>query len=79
MAGSMAEIATGVLKKSTVHVSEPCRIGGQAGRHVTNKHAATGSATARLVEQNDQRAVIEVVCGCGQTLHVECNYPAAAE
>ena len=48
--------------------------------------AAVGGSTAqeaRIVESNDEYAVIEIVCGCGGKSFVQCNFgdrpsPAAA-
>jgi tRNA-dihydrouridine synthase len=48
--------------------------------------AAAGDSTAqeaRIVESNDEYAVIEIVCGCGGKSFVQCNFgnqlsPAAA-
>lgn len=37
--------------------------------------APTGVAQeARVIEANDQYAVIEVTCGCGRTMRLQCRY-----
>ncbi len=29
---------------------------------------------AKIIESNDEYAIIEVVCSCGQKCHIQCNY-----
>lgn len=32
----------------------------------------------RIVEQDDDGAIVEVTCNCGKVLHLYCKYAAAA-
>jgi hypothetical protein len=64
-----------VLKKRMVRAGGSRRIGDRAAAPAG---AAGGKAAARIVEQSDAGAVLEVTCGCGRKTYVQCEYPAAA-
>ncbi len=34
----------------------------------------SGGANARILQQTDTEAVIEVLCDCGRQIHLHCNY-----
>ncbi|MCK5566196.1 MAG: hypothetical protein KAJ07_13210 [Planctomycetes bacterium] len=34
---------------------------------------------ARVIESNEQYAIIEIVCSCGAKSHIQCNYGDIAE
>jgi len=36
--------------------------------------AGSAAQEARIVESNDEYAVIEIVCGCGSKSFVQCNF-----
>ena len=59
----MTQTASGVLKGSQVRLAGRQRIGDSAPQ----------AAEARIVEQAPGRAVIEVLCPCGNTIHLECT------
>jgi hypothetical protein len=77
-----------LLKADTVKMAEQSAFVGQgasAGSVASAGAPAGGSIAqeARIVESNDEYAVIEIVCGCGGKSFVQCNFgnqpsPAAA-
>ncbi len=71
-----------LLKADTVKMGEQSAV---VGTGASTASAAGGSAAqeARIVESNDEYAVIEIVCGSGGKSFVQCNFgnqpaPAAA-
>ncbi len=76
-----------VLKSDQVLVSGTARLdigGGIAPvRTATSgqaaSHAGFAAQQARIIESNDEYAVIEVTCSCGAKTHVQCNYSRPAE
>lgn len=75
-----------LLKADTVKMGEQSVVVGPGASAVASAGAAAGDSTAqeaRIVESNDEYAVIEIVCGCGGKSFVQCNFgnqpsPAAA-
>ena len=78
-----------LLKSDTVKMGEQSVAispGAAAGSADASSAAPTGQSAARearIVESNDEYAVIEIVCGCGGKSFVQCNFgnrpsPAAA-
>ena len=63
-----------VLKKEYVKVGDSVQLGGETA--VDSPAAPGGSVAqqARIVESNNEYAIIEIICGCGQKTHVQCNY-----
>ena len=61
-----------VVKKDVVKEAGRCRVGeaGSAGA----PGFAPGGARARIVEQNQRNAVVEVVCSCGRKITLQCEY-----
>ena len=43
------------------------------GAHAPAAHAGTPQQ-ARILESNDEYAIIEVTCSCGAKSHIQCNY-----
>lgn len=42
-------------------------------------HASSAiQSQGRIVEQDDDGAIVEVTCGCGKVLHLHCRYAAPA-
>lgn len=70
------------MKADTVKMAEqPVVVGPGASPAVADGGSA--AREARIVESNDEYAVIEIVCGCGGKSFVQCNFgdrpsPAAA-
>lgn len=74
----MQETQTNVLKGSEIRFGPPRRLGAAAGaqRPAACSHAAGGvaaGASARIVDQSADKIVIEVICPCGNSVHVECQ------
>jgi tRNA-dihydrouridine synthase len=62
-----------LLKADTVKMGEQSVVVGPGA----SAGAAAGDSTAqeaRIVESNDEYAVIEIVCGCGAKSFVQCNF-----
>lgn len=73
-----------VLKSGQVQVSGTVRL--EIGRSAPVR-TATSSQTddhknadsydvqqARIIESNNEYAIIEIICGCGSKSHIQCNY-----
>jgi len=68
-----------VLPRETVKPGATTRIpvGPAAAAGPTAGGAGRDAAVpqqARVIEANDEYAVIEVVCSCGQTMRLQCRY-----
>ena len=69
----MDGLQTGVVKKQAARPGSPRRLsgsgalaaGGAADRHVTPAHA-------QIVGQDGDHVLVEIVCSCGQTIHLRC-------
>lgn len=59
-----------VLKKHAVRLVDCPPMSAAAPKGPT----PNGAATARIIEQGPQEALLEVVCPCGETIHVRCQY-----
>ncbi len=69
----MDELRKGVLKGDAIRMGDPFSI--PAPRSGSTGGVAAGSGpTARIAQQNDTHALVEVICSCGQTIQVQCNY-----
>jgi len=66
----MTDLSTGVLKKEAVRMA-PARQIGTAG--AAGEPGAAG-ARARIVHQSRTHSIVEVVCACGRSIQVQCNY-----
>ena len=78
-----------LLKADTIKMAEQSAVVGPGVLASSAPASATAPAggsmaqEARIVESNDEYAVIEIVCGCGSKSFVQCNFgnqpaPAAA-
>ncbi len=76
----MAEFAKGILKNDSFQLGEPCSIGSSSalGVAVATPTAGANGPTAKLIQQDETHAVIEVVCTCGKTIQIQCNYAPTA-
>jgi hypothetical protein len=64
-----------LLKKGQVKFGGSVQLKGGAG--VVEPSSGPGGPTAqqaRIVESNNEYAIIEITCSCGQKTHVQCNY-----
>ena len=70
-----------VLKKDKVKVGGSVQLKGGAGGGSNSGPAPSGTTAqqARIVESNNEYAIIEITCSCGQKTHVQCNYSHLAE
>ncbi len=67
-----ANVAT-VVKKHRVKVAGPRPLGRPAAGGETAA-AAAGRPEVRIAHTDADRAVLEVRCGCGRVIHVECRW-----
>lgn len=37
-------------------------------------HAGVVAQQARIIESNDEYAILELTCSCGTKTHIQCNY-----
>jgi hypothetical protein len=68
-----------ILKASQVRPGRPLEIGCPAPaqrRCGADPGAALAAPSARIVQESDGLAVIEVTCGCGSTIRLHCRYAA---
>ncbi len=74
----------GVVKKDMVRPAGTRQLGGAVSAAVAASQAACaaggGAPAARIVEQSDRGAVVEVTCACGRKTLLHCAYtpPGAA-
>ena len=65
----MLSTRSGVLKRDKAKV---------AGQRLLARPASTGrpaeNAQARIVERDDEHAIIEVRCGCGRVIQLNCTF-----
>ena len=74
-----------VMKKNGVAVGGSVRITPETGVAPVRTKAVSGTSSptaavpqqARLMESNDEYAIIEVICGCGTKSFIQCNYGAS--
>lgn len=66
----------GVLKKSAVKMAGSRRLDSAAAQDATGMDRTTAQAApqARIIQQKDGQAVVEVVCACGQRMQLVCMY-----
>ena len=72
----MSQAANPILKASQVRRAEPVTIGPSARGGPAA--ASAPAARARIVEQEADHTVIEVVCVCGAAMQLVCTFDAAA-
>lgn len=66
-----------VLKKKDVRVGGSVQLGEESASGSGVPAGRVGGTTAqqaRIVESNNEYAIIEIVCSCGHKTHVQCNY-----
>ncbi len=79
----MKETAGRILKGDNVKFEGQLQLGAcRASAGVTQglsggKNAASAVPQARIVEEHDEFAVIEITCSCGTKTSVRCEYAAA--
>jgi len=76
----MRRRAIKVLKKDKVKVGGSIQLeGGTGGGNSGSTPSGTAAQQARIVESNNEYAIIEITCSCGQKTHVQCNYSQLTE
>lgn len=61
-----------ILKRQEVTVAGQRRLGVSGP---TPRAPSSGAQPqGRIVEQNDNGAIVEVTCGCGRVFHLHCTY-----
>ena len=76
----MTAAATTVLKREKVRMAGACRLGAHgvpAGAAPDAPGVPAGRTQGRIIQQNDDGAVVEVTCACGRTIHLYCTYGPA--
>ena len=68
----MDQEATAVLKRDKIREGQRRLIGGGSPR----ANVEPVRTRARIVEQDDTHAVIEVICDCGRKCYVNCAHEA---
>jgi len=63
----------GIVKKHAVKQAEPCRLGNSTSG---SSAVPPTQPQARIIEQDETRAVVEMTCGCGRKLHLNCLFGA---
>ena len=66
----MRRYVEGVLKKREIRLGQPRTIG-------TESDAPAQAPQARIAQQNDTGATLEVVCSCGRRMQLRCDYATA--
>jgi hypothetical protein len=63
----MQQLIRGVAKKDQTKPSQPYRLG-------VRTETPTGQPKARILQQDDESAVIEVTCECGKRVFLTCRF-----
>ncbi|MFW6132403.1 MAG: hypothetical protein ACOC8F_00795 [Planctomycetota bacterium] len=74
------ETSRTVIKRDRVRLSGRRAIGPAGARASAGEGGSpAGEPKARIVEQDQDAALIEVTCPCGRKTYLRCTYPAPAE
>jgi hypothetical protein len=78
----MMETVT-VLKHQQIKTAGRCRLpirmpGTSAGPSAVRPAGGSAAPQVKLVENTADYAILEVICGCGQSLFIQCQYAAPA-
>lgn len=74
-----------LLKKERIKVSGKTLLAARGGISAANTGSAVASAgvsvpqEAKVIESNTEYAIIEIVCSCGQKMHIQCNYASLTQ
>ena len=76
----MMETVT-ILKQHQIKTAGRCRLpirmaGASAGSSAIRPAAGSAPPQVKLVENTADYAILEVICGCGQSLFIQCQYSA---
>ncbi len=72
-----------ILKQQQIKTAGRCRLpirmaGIPAGPSAVRPAAGSAAPQVKLVENTPDYAILEVICGCGQSLFIQCQYSAPA-
>lgn len=73
----MAQNAGQILRKNQVTFTGTCRVDANPARlaaSVTGNHSAACQPQVRIVDKNEQGAVLEFTCSCGSKAYIQCDY-----
>jgi hypothetical protein len=72
----MMQTTSRILKSDDVEVEGQFHLdlGGPVSSAQHSKNTATGTAKARILDNNNEYAVIELICSCGRKTIVRCEY-----
>lgn len=70
----MQPALSGILKSSQIKWSDPRRIGPPEPAPAQDGTDLAPSASARIIQQACGEALVEVVCPCGNVIHIQCTY-----
>lgn len=75
----MQKTAGHILKSEEVRFEGRVQLGApQPGSNLAkNKSAAPAMQQVRIVENNPEYAVVEVICRCGTKTYIRCDYSSA--
>jgi hypothetical protein len=70
-----------VLKQQQIKTEGRCRIpirvaGSSGGAAASRPAGPVGTPQVKVVENTSEYAILEVICGCGQPLYIQCQYAA---
>ncbi len=74
-----------VVKKGRVKETGAVRLGPERGPSsarggpAPGPSAAAAAPAARIVEQHEDRAVVEITCACGRVTRLQCRWPPPAQ
>ncbi len=72
----MTQPANRILKSNDVEVEGRLNLDlGNAGRSAQNTgHATVGITKVRILENQNEYAIMEVICSCGRKTIIRCDY-----
>ncbi len=75
----MVQTSNRILKSSDVEIEGrfPLDLGTSVHHAQSGRSAVTGAAKVRIIENQNDFAVIEVTCCCGRNTIVKCEYGAS--
>jgi hypothetical protein len=75
----MMQTTSRILKSDDVEVEGQFHLdlGHPVSSAQHSKNTATGTAKARILDNNNEYAVIELICSCGRKTIVRCEYGGA--
>ena len=63
-----------ILKGNNVKLEGSLQLGALQRGNRSSKQAPGDRASVNIIEKNQQFAIIEINCSCGEKIHVKCEY-----